>query len=381
MTFLGYIKNNRQKAILSMLGVAIGVFAVVVTSGVSGAMRETTLSELGKMGSETIVVTNGELKKFGNRQAQSDTFNTMKIDDAKFVLEKSKSIKDISIYKDLSAPVRSQKLSATIPIKGVQNNYIDFTNTELSCGRFVANTMEQIAVIGSTTALEMDIKCNDTIYIFGKVPYKVIGILETKGQDEFDKKIFIPLKTAQTRLLNVDFVDGFFVLPHNIESAKKEIDEILYQLHKKRDFSIIGYEELLSTSKQTNSIFSKLSLITASIAFSVGILGIIAIMTLSIYERMVEIGIKRAFGASKRDIFIQFLTEATLLSIAGAIFGVALSLVFIIVIEFVAGFSYFIPYTSIFVSLIISIIIGMISGVYPAQKALSFEPKDILSRD
>jgi len=125
-------------------------------------------------------------------------------------------------------------------------------------------------------------------------------------------------------------------------------------------------------------IFSRLSLIVSLIAFGVGALGILAVMTLSVYERLVEIGIRRAFGAPRRKIVLHFLAESALLSLAGGLFGALASLLVVALVSKLAGWGVFIPVKGIALSLALSLGVGVLSGVYPALRAASFEPKDVL---
>ncbi len=125
-------------------------------------------------------------------------------------------------------------------------------------------------------------------------------------------------------------------------------------------------------------IFSKLSIIVAVIAFSVGALGILAVMTLSVYERLIEIGIRRAFGATRFDIFKQFLVESTVLSLTGAISGIVIAILIVVLISKMAGWVVYVPVKGAMISSVLSVLIGLISGIYPALRATSFDPKEIL---
>ena len=149
----------------------------------------------------------------------------------------------------------------------------------------------------------------------------------------------------------------------------------------KKDFSVNSYADLVNTQKQAMEIFTKLSIIVSVISFGVGALGILAVMTLSVYERLVEIGVRRAFGAPRSAIFLQFLLESALLSLTGASAGVVFAVFIVFLISYLAHWPVYFPFWEAFLSFSLSFLIGLLSGVYPAIRALSFEPKEILREE
>jgi len=246
-------------------------------------------------------------------------------------------------------------------------------------------TFAKVAVIGSKIAEEF-FHCNPlgkTIYLKG-MPFKVVGVLAERGSfsnENFDEVILVPLTTHIRVLENVDYLDGAVVLARDRDSIRntiRQIETILFKRHGRKDFTVSTYQELQSTTSKTLHLFSVLSRVVASIAFSVGTLGILAIMALSIYERILEIAIKRVAGARRKDIFLQFLTESMVLSVAGSAAGIVISLVLAVIIQLLARWPLFVPWKTAIISILLSITIGIVSGLYPAMKALDFEPKAIL---
>jgi putative ABC transport system permease protein len=209
--------------------------------------------------------------------------------------------------------------------------------------------------------------------------------MEKRGTDlsgeNLDERVYIPITSAVKRISNVDYIDGIYILPVSpdlIPETIKEVKELLFKRHGKKDFTISRYEDIANTKKQAMEIFSKLSIIVAVIAFSVGALGILAVMTLSVYERLIEIGIRRAFGATRFDIFKQFLIESTILSLTGAISGIVIAILIVVLISKMAGWVVYVPVKGAMISSVLSVLIGLISGIYPALRATSFDPKEIL---
>jgi putative ABC transport system permease protein len=208
--------------------------------------------------------------------------------------------------------------------------------------------------------------------------------MEKRGTDisgeNLDMRVYIPLTSAMRRVANVDYLDGIYVLPlpSKTDEAEDEIKSLLLKRHGTEDFTVSRYEDIANTRKQAMEIFSKLSIVVSTIAFGVGALGILAVMTLSVYERLVEIGVRRAFGATKWDIFKQFLFESALLSLSGALFGILFAVLLVLIISQLAGWSFYFPLKGALVSFSLSVLIGLLSGVYPALRATSFEPKEVL---
>ncbi len=163
-----------------------------------------------------------------------------------------------------------------------------------------------------------------------------------------------------------------------LKAAINDIDEFLTRRHGKRDFTLNTYQEVEGTASKTMRLFSVLSRIVAFVAFCVGTLGILAVMALSIYERLLEIAVKRVAGARKRDIFLQFLAESMFLSLAGSLLGVVFSVVVGLLVQILAQWPFFIPVKTIAASVFLSALTGMGAGIYPAVKALEFEPRYIL---
>jgi putative ABC transport system permease protein len=208
--------------------------------------------------------------------------------------------------------------------------------------------------------------------------------MERRGTDvsgeNLDTRIYIPLTSALRRISNVDYLDGIYILPlpSKLKEAKEEVESLLLKRHGTKDFTVSRYEDIANTRKQAMEIFSRLSVIVSVIAFGVGALGILAVMTLSVYERLVEIGVRRAFGATRWDIFKQFLFESTVLSVSGALFGILFAVLLVLLISQLAGWPFYLPFKGALISFSLSVLIGLLSGVYPALRATSFEPKEVL---
>jgi putative ABC transport system permease protein len=386
-----YFRENKKRLFLSVLGVAIGVFSLSLMVGITGAMKKKVERVIGKMGARVLVVLPGEVKNLGGRTIQLSFYPTLTEKDAEAIKEKCPQVKEVSPFKKLSPNVHYGGKRITAPVYGVWPSYLKITDYKLKCGTFFTEKHEreiaQVAVIGYSVAKELygkECPLGKAIYLYN-APYRVVGVMERRGTDlsgeNLDDRVYVPFSSATRRLSNVDYVDGIYVLPiegANLNEVQKEVRELLLKRHGREDFSVNRYEDLVNTQKQAMEIFSRLSLIVSLIAFGVGALGILAVMTLSVYERLVEIGIRRAFGAPRRKIVLHFLAESALLSLAGGLFGALASLLVVALVSKLAGWGVFIPVKGIALSLALSLGVGILSGVYPALRAASFEPKDVL---
>jgi putative ABC transport system permease protein len=390
-TLLSYFKENKKRMVLSVIGIAIGVFSLTLMMGITGAMKQKILKTLGNLGANVLVVIPGDVKNLGGRTIQLSFYPTLTLDDAKAISEKCPTVSLVSPYKKVNPNVHFGGKSITSDVYGVVPDFERIADYHPFCGRFLkkdeVENISQVAVIGIEVARSLyreDCPVGKNIYLFN-APYKIVGVMEEKGTDlsgeNLDTRVYIPISSAMKRISNVDYIDGIYVLPVSedfIDETKKEVETLLLKRHGKKDFTVSKYEDVANTRKQAMEIFSKLSIIVSVIAFSVGALGILAVMTLSVHERLVEIGVRRAFGATKIDIFKQFLLESTVLSLVGAVFGIFVATLLVVLISKVAGWETFVPVKGIVVSSSLSIIIGLISGIYPALRAVAFDPKEVL---
>ena len=390
-SLVSYFKENKKRLILSILGIAIGVFSLSLMMGITQAMKLKVERAIGKLGSRVLVILPGEVKNLGGRTVQLSFYPTLKVKDAEEIKEKCPDVEEVSPYKKVSPNVHYMGKRITAEVYGVWPSYSKIADYKPICGRFLNKEdnegIAQRAVLGYEVAKKLygeECPVGKVIYLFN-APYRIVGVMEKRGTDlsgeNLDERVYIPLSSAVKRISNVDYVDGIYLLPSEgaeIEKVKREVEEFLIKRHGKKDFSVNKFEDLINTQKQAMEIFSKLSLIVSSISFGVGALGILGVMTLSVYERLVEIGVKRTFGATRLEIALQFLIESAVLSLIGGIGGALLSSLIVLAVSTFAGWGTFVPLRGALISLLLAGLVGTISGVYPALRASSFDPKEIL---
>jgi putative ABC transport system permease protein len=389
---VAYFKENKKRMLLSIAGVAIGVISLTVMLGVTGAMRREVLKALGSLGADVIVVIPGEVKNLGGRTIQLSFYPTLTMEDASAVREKCALVKFAVPFKKVKPAVHfGGKYLKDAVTMGVTPEYERIAEHRTFCGRFLSKedveSISQVAVIGAEVARELyrnACPVGRNIYLFN-APYTIVGVLEKKGTDvsgeNLDMRIYIPITSAVKRISNVDYIDGIYILPEEnapADDVLSEVQSLLLKRHAEKDFTVSRYEDVVNTRKQAMEIFSKLSIIVAVIAFGVGSLGILAVMTLSVYERLTEIGIRRAYGARKIDIFLQFLGESTILSLVGAVVGVLTATGVVFAVSCAAGWSFYLPLKGTLLSFTLSIAIGLTAGIYPAVRATSFSTQKVL---
>ena len=250
-----------------------------------------------------------------------------------------------------------------------------------------------MAVIGKTVAKELFENRNpvgETVRI-GKVYFEVIGVLREKGTDlvgnDQDDVIYIPVSTALRRLFNLTYINNIYVQskPDSIDKAASEAGVVLREKHRLRnkpdDFTIQSQTEILKTEKETSQTFTNLLSAVAGISLLVGGVGILAIMLISIKERTREIGLRRAVGALKRDLLLQFIVESLALSASGGIVGIILGIAFSLGASYLTKWPMSLSVPAIAIAFAFSAIIGLIFGVYPAAKAAGLDPIEALKAE
>ncbi len=384
-----YFRQEKRRTATAMLGIAIGVLSLVLMDSISGAMGRKIQMELGRLGAALVIITPGEVRSMGRMKIRLSQYTTLKSSDIMAIRRLIPMVRAVSGYKKSVVQVQTRIKSSSLTVTGCAPNYATLLDFHIEAGRFITRRdlreYRKVVVLGHKIASEFfrGDPLGKILYLNG-IPFRVTGVMEEKGSfggEDFDQMVFVPLTTGMSILENVDYLDGAVVLSRDKTANKaviREVASLMLKLHGKRDFSVNTYEELESTATQTLDLFSMLSRIVASIAFSVGALGIVAIMALSIYERLLEIAIKRVVGARKQDIFIQFLLESLFICLFGSMAGMGLSILLAIPVQLLAKWPLYLPLTTMAAAVALSMFLGLVAGLYPAAKALEFEPKAIL---
>jgi putative ABC transport system permease protein len=384
--------ERKVRTVLSLSGIIVGVCAVIVMVALGKGTEAKVTSQIRKMGSNLLLVNAGQVKIIAGRARQAKIVTTLELKDADSIAEGVSSLKYIAPAQVKKLQVKYGDLSTKTNIVGTTSDIVEIQNYSLSEGRFFDEDedkgLRRVAVIGKTVVENIfgqQDPLGKIIYI-GKVPFEIIGVLSPKGLDLYgadqDDQIFIPVRTALRRLFNLTYINTIYVKVKDgvsMKQAAEEISVILRERHhirdgKDNDFTILNQTAILEVQQESSRTFTLLIGSIAALSLLVGGIGVLAVMLISIRERIKEIGIRRAVGAKRRDILIQFLSEALLLSIGGGMIGVVLGVVVSILTAIFAKLPLMIPMDAVGVSFLATFIIGVFFGVYPARKASLLDP-------
>jgi len=384
--------THKVRTALSLSGIIIGVCAVIVMVSIGRGTEEKIISQITSMGSNLLIVSAGQVKVIAGRARQTKLVTTLEPRDADEIMSRASVVNYAVPAQSKKMQVKYGNLSTKTTIVGTTPDILVVRNYTLSEGRFFDDDenrgMRRVAVLGQTVVKNIfgqQDPVGETVRI-GRVPFEVIGVLAPRGLDingtDQDDQIIIPLKTALRRLFNLTYINTIYVQARDSQSmdqAEAEIRAILRQTHHLRrgrpdDFTIQNQASVLEAQRQSSQTFTLLTTTIAAVSLIVGGIGILAVMLISIRERTKEIGIRRAVGARKSDILIQFLSEALLLSITGGIIGIISGISLSAVIAAFAGWPFSVPVGLVGLSFVCTMGIGILFGVYPAKKAADLDP-------
>ena len=391
------LRRNKLRAFLTMLGIIIGVAAVIAMMAIGQGSKESIRASLSGMGSNMITIF-PESNLQGGARMGSGSFQSLTMKDVKAIEKNATKIDGISPVVSSSGQVVNGGKNWPTQIIGVSQDYLHIRQFTLKDGVNFSDkdilTSAKVCLLGQTVIDNIFDKGVDPIgkYIrFGKTPFQVIGILSPKGQSTFgqdqDDIILAPYTTVQNRItastvyLNQIYVSA--VSESASDSATDQITSILRANHhltdqQEDDFNVRTQAELISTISATSSMLTVLLTSIAGISLFIGGIGIMNIMYVSVTERTKEIGLRMAIGARGADILMQFLIEAVIISITGGLIGVGLGLLSSFLITQLAHWPVLISENSIIISFLVCGITGVFFGYYPAQKAARLDPIEAL---
>ena len=392
------LKINKMRSMLTSLGIIIGVSAVIIMLAVGSGASKKIASDMESMGSNLLIIRSASAKSGGVRMGMG-TKPTLTMKDAAAIESKARGILALAPYSAESKQITYGNQNWSSSVAGTTMAYFMIRNYEIESGRgFIPEDTKngtKVAILGQTVANELfgDVDPIGKTIRIGNIPFKVIGLLKSKGssgmgQDQ-DDIIFIPITTAQRKVFGTDFpgtVSMINVKAQNddvLSIAEEDITSILKNRHhigakQDNDFEIRNLAEMQETIKSATKTMSLLLGAIAGVSLIVGGIGIMNIMLVSVTERTKEIGIRMAIGAKASDIRIQFLIESFLLSISGGLVGVVVGIVGANLMHIFAGMNIAITLSSILLSLCFSAGIGIGFGYYPAYKASLLNPIDAL---
>lgn len=394
---LGALFHNKSRAFLTILGVIIGVAAVMMMLSIGTGAEVAVTEEIKALGSNLLLVVPGSMTASGIRTGGGST-TSLTLDDAQ-AISRIPGVVDAVPSIQRQAQVIVGERNTQTSVVGTSASYEKVLNTSVSAGNFFSPSQverwERVALIGATVKDNLFPDANPigkTIQIVNgprRVSFRVIGVLESKGASGFvnrDDQILIPVTTAQKLLFGVKNIGSITVevsSPEKMDQVSTEISSLLRLRHnipkdKENDFTIFSQKDILGTLGSVMNYFTIVLAGIASISLLVGGIGIMNIMLVSVTERTREIGIRMSIGARSKDILTQFLIEALVLSLLGGVVGILIGVVGSSLISHFAKWPTFITAFSIVLSFGFSIMVGIFFGFYPARKAALLNPIDAL---
>jgi macrolide transport system ATP-binding/permease protein len=384
---------NKVRTALSALGIMIGVSAVITTVAVGNGAKAAIEQQMSRLGSNLLMLYPQRRSRGGVRQAQGST-SRLTLSDARAIREEVAHVTRVSSTTDGNAQLKAGNQNWSCRVQGVDTDYEIMRSYQPQIGRFFTedevNRRARVAILGLTPVRELfgganpigkQVKIN-------RQTFTVIGVLPEKGSSGFrdnDDTAFIPISTAMRRLFGKQYVDRIEIQideADNMDRAQTDILALIAKRHRtgtaENPFEIRNLAEIQDMVSETGDIMSLLLSSIASIALIVGGIGIMNIMLVSVTERTREIGLRKALGARRKDVLLQFLIEALVISFFGGCLGIALGIGASFLTEKYAGMATLIKQDSILLAFIFSAIIGIVFGLWPARKAALLNPIDAL---
>lgn len=389
------LSRNTMRSSLTMLGIIIGVGAVIAMVAVGQGAKAQVESQIASIGSNLLMVFPGSTTQSGVHGG-AGTVTTLTEEDAQAIEKELSSVWGAAPSIRTVAQVVSADQNWSTAVTGTTPNYFTIRSWTFEAGGpFGTSDVKgatKVAVLGKTVSNNL-FGSRDPIgqiIRIRSVPFTVVGLLSPKGQSAMghdqDDTVIIPLSTLQKRILGVTYVQAIMVSansPEQTVTAEEEVRQLLHQRHhispgQDDDFSVRNMTDIAAAASASSQIMTLLLGSIASVSLIVGGIGIMNIMLVSVTERTREIGIRMAVGARGRDILLQFLVEAVVLSLAGGVMGVILGVASSRIISAFVHWPTIISLGSILLASFFSIIIGVFFGLYPARRAASMDPIEAL---
>lgn len=398
MKFLNLLKialkalyNNKLRCFLTMLGIIIGVASVITMLAIGQGSKDSIKEQIAEMGSNMIMIHPGNMQKGGIRQ-NSDDMQVLKLEDYE-ALGNIPGIAQLSPSVNSAGQLVNGNNNYPSTVYGISPGYLDIRKLKVKDGTMFSEheikLAAKVCVLGKTVVDNLFPDGRNPVgkvIRFGKIPFTVIGVLESKGTNSMgmdqDDIVLAPYTTVMKRILAIDYLQGIYASAQDENETDKVIDTITEVLHKNHkitydkedDFEIRSQQELSEMMNSTSNMMTVLLACIAGISLLVGGIGIMNIMFVSVTERTREIGFRMSIGARGIDILSQFLIEAVIISVTGGIFGVLIGCIASWMVRFIVNWPTSVQLYSIVLSFVVCTVTGVFFGWYPARKASNLDP-------
>jgi len=384
------IRVNSLRSMLTMLGIIIGVAALITMVSLGTGAQKAVQSRIEALGPDLLTLFPGQSMRMG---VASESRVSLTVDDAQALQRDARYLKAVvpELTRNLQVAIGNQNIN--VSVVGTTPNYVAVRRFTVTVGRMFSDgddaARKRYAVVGAAVPRMLDVNApamiGREISIRG-IQFEVIGVLAEKGSQgsfaNLDEQVLIPLQTVRYRIFGTDRLRSITVQLNDVGEASVamiDVERVLRREHKIRpggdnDFQIRRQADLLSTMENTTKTFTRLLAGIAAVSLLVGGIGIMNIMLVSVTERTREIGVRKALGATRKVILLQFLVEALALCMVGGLVGILVGSIGAVVLSRVNHWNTSISLFAIALAFLFSAAVGVFFGIWPARRAAGLDP-------
>ena len=393
---LSALLANKLRSLLTMLGVIIGVGAIITTTSIGEGAKADITERIQTLGANILAVRPGQSRFRGRGSA--DARKSLTVKDMEALEERGKTFGYVTPEVSSRAQVKYLNKNSNTTIVGTSPAYLVTANFTVEKGRFFTDSeiryRERVCVLGKTVVDNLFGEAEpvgQTVKI-KNVGFHVVGVMKEKGASGWrnpDDQVFIPYSTAMKRVFGEDYLSSISIQANDdklLEAAETEVTELLRKQHKipinkELDFHIRNQAEFMETLEESSQTFTNMILGIAIVSLVVGGIGIMNIMLVSVTERTKEIGLRKAVGAQRSDILVQFLVESTTLALVGGLVGIGVGIIGAEMVPSIWGWRTVVSLMYAIAAFVVSALVGVFFGAYPAWKAAKLHPIDALRHE
>ena len=390
------LSSNKARSGLTILGIVIGISSVIVLVGVGQGATASITSNLSNLGSNLLMISPGASRNAGPVSGGAGSATTLTQADAEAIKKEVMDIAALAVELSKRYQVTYKGNNTNVSVIGTEPSYANIRNVSVDSGSFITDQQikdySKVAVIGPTVRDDLFGESVDPIgqtIKINKIQFKVVGLTVAKGGSGFsssDNNIYVPLGSAQRFLAgktSISEIDAQVASANSLSAAQQEITDLLLSRHHitdstQADFSVLNQADLVSSLSSVTTTLTYLLGAIAGISLLVGGIGIMNMMLTTVTERTREIGLRKAIGAKSRDISVQFLTEAVMLTFIGGFVGILLGFIVALIITKLGLVTSKVTIQSVLLAFGVSALVGIVFGYYPARRASSLKPIDAL---